>query len=75
MTVTHHIKFNTVKIYINGSLHLSFFKTKKVTVESWIEGQDHYIIEVWTGDFCLLCEYDNREKWIAILAVLDQVIP
>lgn len=75
MTVTHKIKFNTIKIYVNGVLHLSFFKTKKVTVESWIEGAGHYIIEINTGDVLLLCEYDTMEKWTAVLDALDECLP
>lgn len=75
MTVSCIIRFNTIKIYVNEVLHLSFFKTKKVTIESWIEGAGHYIIEINTGDVLLLCEYDSPEKWKAVLEALDLAIP
>jgi len=75
MTVSRTILSGFVKIYIDGLLHLSFYKNRLSGVQSWYHGPDFYAIELTLSDAVITTEYDSREKWEQILRELDQVLP
>jgi hypothetical protein len=75
MEVSHTIRNNTVKIFLNGILHLYFCRENLRGIESWQYGQDQFVIEIALKEAVLTLEYDTKEKWTAILSELDQAIP
>lgn len=71
------------KVYINDVLHLGVKKEEFTGVQSWLNpttpeersvgfGGMKYVIEITTKTNCIKCEYDSREKWEAILKLLDK---
>jgi hypothetical protein len=75
MIVTHKLRVDIVKIYVEGILHLFFSKHQLIGIQSWVEGKDFFVIEITLSDGIILCEYDTKEKWLSILAILDEIIP
>jgi hypothetical protein len=75
MDVSHTIRNNTVKIFISGILHIYFRREHLRGLQSWQFGKDQFVIEVKLKDATLTLEYDQREKWTAILTALDTCLP
>jgi hypothetical protein len=67
---------NAIKIYINGVLHFFIKKDALIAIHSWIIGKIGnegcwYCIEYTSTNGSILTEYNEPEKWKAILALLD----
>ena len=61
-----------VKVYINDVLHVQFQQGNFVGFQSWKEGKNWFVIEVYfKKDFTITLEYDRQEKWEAILKLMD----
>lgn len=62
-----------IKVYINDLLHLAFSREELIGVQSWFKGgaARMYYIQITLKGSCITCEYDDREKWAAVLAALD----
>jgi len=58
--------YNSLRIFINGILHLSIKKNELISVQSWLI-ENLYIIEYTTKDTEILTEYVDRETWETIL--------
>jgi len=64
---------NHVKIYINNLIHIQFRCDEFVGIQSTIEGTNWFSIilylkcgqKIWT-------EYDSKERWMAILKLIDE---
>ena len=73
--VTSKFSQATVKIYINGILHLCIERAKLLGFSSWqysTEGGLYYIQIVLDGGVVDV-DYDNHDLWMAILTALDAV--
>jgi hypothetical protein len=68
------VEDNQVKIYINELIHLMLRKDKLLGFDSWIleNASFKYCIEFYLQGSTILLEYDTREKWEAILRLLDR---
>lgn len=73
MEVTTAVFGDTLKIYINGLLHLCF-RDRITSVHAWKEERSWWKIQVCMGSNKELAEYDAKEKWETILKVLDNHI-
>lgn len=62
-----------LKIFIVGSLHLSFKLKDYKGFQSWIsDGENKYKIEYYFNDGnTILTEYDLKTKWVEILKQLN----
>lgn len=70
MKVELSIKNDSIGILINGVIHLSLNQKKLLGVQSWI-GSDKYMIEFYMKGNNILCEYDDKKKWLKILTLLS----
>lgn len=64
-----------VKIYINNIIHLAIKQDELIGIHSWLMGYNDdrkYCIEFTTKTNTIISEYDEIEKWKAILALLDK---
>lgn len=73
------IKFNSDTkffwIEFNAIIYLLIKKSKFLGFQSWIEGDNHFAIEIYLEDHePVVAEFDNREKWAAVLNALKQNI-
>jgi hypothetical protein len=72
VTLTHY----SLKIHFGSVLHLRIPRADLVGVQSWRDGPRHFSIEYHLrGGASIKTEYDTPEKWTAILAGLDEVLP
>jgi len=64
---------NSIKIYINETLHVSIRHDELVGFQSWIMGEKYkkYVIEFYTKTNSFTTEYNDIDKWKNILAKLD----
>lgn len=81
----YRLKINdkSIKIYINDLIHLLIKKDEFIGIQSWImeykligfiQITPKYFIEYITKTRNILTEYDDIEKWKAILALLNDNI-
>jgi hypothetical protein len=68
------VSYESLKIYFGGVLHLHL-QRPVFAVQSWVqERQAKFTIQYLTAGGEVTSEYDDREKWLAILAALDKVL-
>lgn len=70
-------KEGTIKIFINSLVHLALKKESVVGFQSWIEGKGiedkNYHIEFYLIKKTIRVEYDQIEKWKAILKLIETI--
>lgn len=76
MSLSVEMSFNALRVRFGGLTHLRIDATKLIGFQSWREGYGNrkFVIEYTTTGGQIVCEYDNEEKWKAILAGLDSVL-
>lgn len=67
-------KGNFTKIYINDLLHICIPNSKKVIVQNWITNKSWFTIQIKVGKQKDILEYDDFEKWSAIIKLLDSTL-
>jgi hypothetical protein len=69
-------KGNYVKIFINGLLHFSIKYNDIISIQTWIMSNGWYCIEYYVKgkEESILSEYDDFEKWSAIVKLLNENI-
>lgn len=72
--VTVTSQFDSVKVRINGTLHLQFNRSDLVGVESWKWDRGLFCIEYTLRGGTIATEYDDAELWAAVLAGLDAIL-
>ncbi len=73
--ITAKDSIDQLKIYINSILHLVLRKNDINSIQSWKIGETNYVIEIYfkQGQSCK-AEYNSKEKWVAILTHIDNLI-
>lgn len=65
------------KVYINKLLHLYINLKELVNIRSWYiseeKDDDPFFIEITYKTTKVVCQYNKKEKWIAILNLLKQI--
>lgn len=61
-----------VKIYIDNLLHVSILSGDIIGFQSYLEGHTHCIKYYLRNDTKILCEYEDRKLWEAILNEIDK---
>lgn len=73
MSVTIKSNSESVRVYINDTLHLRFPRDKNMKIQSWIEGcSGLYYIEIRTNEHTDLSAYEDRHIWESILNIIDK---
>ncbi len=68
------VEYESIKIRFGGMLHLHL-QRPVYAVQSWVqERQSKYTIQYTTAGGDVTSEYDDKEKWGAILTELDKVL-
>lgn len=63
-----------LKIYIDGTLHLSLKTRDIVAIQSWIS-ENEYCIEFSYSSGCQVrSAYSSKEKWTEVLKIVDKNI-
>lgn len=75
MIITFEDTEKSIRIYINHVLHLLIRKEELVNIRSWYisadKDPDPYFIELTYKTTKVICQYDNRDKWITILESIN----
>ena len=75
MNVTSNADSERIKIYIDGILHLRIPVDINTKIQSWREESSGlYVIEIWCIRHTERLEYEERQLWIKILAILDKLL-
>lgn len=68
------IKFDSIRVYFGDLLHLHVKRSKLLGIQSWRYGDNNYFIEFTMEGNAIVCEYDDNEKFSAVLAQLDKLL-
>lgn len=71
--VTIETTMSRIRIKFNDVLHLSLVMSKDLQVQSWYYPQlKCYCIEYYSRGITILCEYEEKGTWEAILKGLEE---
>ena len=73
MTVTSKKKGESIKLYINDTLHL-FIGDRITSIQTYNDENIFYKIEIQTKNNTTLLEYDCPFKWGQIIQELDKLV-
>lgn len=73
MKITSDSKGESLKIYIDGILHLSLI-IQDLQIQSWRKTRDWFIIEFKTSKGIITSEYNDIEKWKSVLKIIDEIL-
>lgn len=74
MKITTKTSVRWLSVYINGLLHLRVRYDGLKAIQSWEEGDKGYRVEFSYDDGeSVLAEYDQLEKFTAVLKALDEI--
>lgn len=73
MKVTCERRWGWVKVFINDYLHFQFKWSELVAIHSWNEEEADWYIRLTLKDGEILLDYDTKEKWLMILAAINQL--
>lgn len=75
MEITYTRKYEQLKVYINGYVHLHLRLLDLTGYQSWIHGSNEFFIEYYfnTGNK-VTTVYGTQEKWLNMLKILDEAI-
>jgi hypothetical protein len=72
--VTSKCSSVSVKVFVNGILHLHFRRDKFLGLQAWqYESEQMFYVEVLLAGGSLLCDYDRRDLWVSVLKELEKV--
>ena len=74
MTPTVQTAFDSIRIYFGDLLHLHVQRSKLLGIQSWRNGDKNYSIQYVMVGGTVTTEYDDKEKFEAILKQLDKLI-
>ncbi len=72
MKVELKINHYSIKLYIDGFVHVHIWREEFIGYTSWSDGNGMYNIEFITKTNSILSQMDTKDKWIEILKVLDE---
>ena len=71
MNVELKIDHYTIKLFIDGYIHVFIRREQFVGFSSWSDGNNKYAIEYYTITNSILTEQDSKDKWLSILNELN----
>jgi hypothetical protein len=71
MNVELKIDHYTIKLLIDGYIHVFIRREQFVGFSSWSDGNNKYAIEYYTITNSILTEQDTKDKWLSILNELN----
>lgn len=67
--------FYWISIYINDVLHVLLDRSMFIGIQSWLEGDDKYVIEYYFKEGAsITTEYNSKDKFEFILRELDSLL-
>jgi hypothetical protein len=66
--------FDRIAVLINGIPHLSLDREKLVGFQSWKENTRYTIEWTFSEGAVIITEYDDKDKWSAILKEVDVIL-
>lgn len=75
MNITSERKYEQLRVYINGVLHLHLKLLDLIGFQSWIHGSNEYYIEYTFKDNTKITSaYQSKNMWMEILQHLSDEI-
>ena len=67
------IEFDSIRVYINDTLHIDVQRSKLRGIGSWQWANGYFAIEFIFERNRMLVEYETRERWKAVLDELKRL--
>jgi len=64
----------SIRIYFGNVLHVYLKRSAFLGLQSWSDSSNEFSIEFALVGGSLIVEYDDAEKWLAILKGLDGIL-
>lgn len=75
MNITCNRKYEQLRIYFDGLLHLQLKLIDLIGFQSWIHGDNEYFIEYYfSSGTKITTAHGDRNKWESVLNCLDKNI-
>lgn len=72
MNITAERRYEQLRIYFDGNLHVYIKLLDLVSIQSWIHGEKEYLIEYNFKDGVKMTSaYGEKEKWLKVLSLLN----
>jgi hypothetical protein len=65
---------DAIVIRCHGLIHVHIRMSDYIGFQSWMNGDKNYAVEFTLRGGDLLCEYDSRDKWEAVLRGLEKIL-
>ena len=72
ISITAERKYEQLRIYINGVLHLHIKLLDLIGFQSWIHGSNEHYIDYTFTTGKITSAYADRGNWISILRLLNE---
>ena len=71
MKITSISNTDDIRVFINGTLHIYILKENLLAINSFNNAENDYAIKIHFKTNTILIQYDNKQKWIAVLGELN----
>jgi hypothetical protein len=69
------VEYDAIRVLINDALHLHVIRSKLLGVQSWERRPEgKFVIEYVMDGGTMTSDYDDREKWAAVLDGLKKAL-
>lgn len=69
------VGYDAVRVLINDALHVHVVRSRLLGVQSWVhEAEGKFVIEFVMDGGAMQSDYDDRDKWLAVLDGLKKVL-
>ncbi len=71
MNITSTSNTDDIRIFINNTLHVYILKENLLAINSFNNAENDYSIQIHFKSNTILLQYDNKQKWVAVLKELN----
>ena len=74
MEINHKRKYEQLKIYINGLIHLNIKLLDLLGFQTWIHGEKEYFVEYYYKDGSkITTAYGEKDIWEKVLKIIEEI--
>ncbi len=71
MNITGEHTYLFFRVKIDGITHMSIKAEEIISCQTWFNTSAKYCIEFQTNHTSILFEYDSKDKWLAVIKILE----
>jgi hypothetical protein len=74
VTIEVRLEYDSIRVLFDGVMHTHVRRAKLLGIYAWTHGPNNFGIDYVMAGGSMTCEYDERGKWLEILAGLADVL-